>query len=131
MKYRSLTVTTSSGKSNELLSAIALGVGPDIGVRYYAATLKANGQAMRRRILPERLRQQFRMMNLLCYEFENLTPEQEEDLFARVQKGMPLNFAEKFRATRGEWQSLADLFERDFNNVMKRRSIVPCAVRSR
>ena len=59
-------------------------------------------------------------MSLLCYEFDDLTRTQEEDLFARVQKGMPLTIAEKFKATRGEWQTLADVFETDFNAVMKR-----------
>jgi hypothetical protein len=73
--------------------------------------------------MPERLQKEFRNKSLVCYEYENLQRPQEEDLFARVQKGMPLTIAEKFRATRGEWQDLADIFAHDFEDVMNGMSI--------
>ncbi|KAI9844729.1 MAG: hypothetical protein M1838_002049 [Thelocarpon superellum] len=87
---------------------------------YYQASLNhRTGQPIRnRKVLSERLKKQFREKSLICIEFDGLSREQEEDLFARVQKGMPLNPAEKFRATRGPWQEFATLFEHDFCDVM-------------
>ncbi|KAI9838943.1 MAG: hypothetical protein M1819_004151 [Sarea resinae] len=71
-----------------------------------------------RRILPETIKAAFRNKRIVCYEYEKLTHEQEEDLFARVQKGMALNTAEMMRATTGPWQSFARIYELDFPSVM-------------
>jgi hypothetical protein len=53
----------------------------------------------------------------VSFEFKDLSPEQEEDLFARVQMGVQLSAAEKMRASSGPWQELARLFVEDFPNV--------------
>jgi hypothetical protein len=53
----------------------------------------------------------------VSFEFKDLTPEQEEDLFARVQMGVQLSAAEKMRASSGPWQELAKLFVEDFPDV--------------
>lgn len=50
----------------------------------------------------------------VSFEFKDLSPEQEEDLFARVQMGVQLSIAEKIRASTGPWQELARLFVDDF-----------------
>ncbi|KAF2465892.1 uncharacterized protein BDR25DRAFT_318039 [Lindgomyces ingoldianus] len=67
-----------------------------------------------KRILPEAARKEFLGKDLVSTEFSGLTPEQEEDLFARVQMGMQLTLAEKMRASNGPWQELAKLFVDDF-----------------
>ncbi|KAI9878155.1 MAG: hypothetical protein M1830_001762 [Pleopsidium flavum] len=72
----------------------------------------------RRKILPEKIKEEFRSKQLVCYEFMNLTDAQERDLFQRVQKGIQLTKAEQFRATRGEWQTFAEMYERDFPKVV-------------
>lgn len=68
--------------------------------------------------MDEKRKKEFRQKALVCYEYAGIQRDQEEDLFARVQKGVPLKYAEKFRATHGEWQDLTNLFERDFEKVM-------------
>jgi hypothetical protein len=50
----------------------------------------------------------------VSFEFKDLSQEQEEDLFARVQMGVQLTLAEKMRASTGPWQELARLFVDDF-----------------
>ncbi|KAJ4320795.1 hypothetical protein N0V94_003207 [Neodidymelliopsis sp. IMI 364377] len=68
----------------------------------------------KKRVLPEQVRNQFLRKEFISFEYTNLSPEQEEDLFARVQMGMQLNLAEKMRASTGPWQELARLFVEDF-----------------
>lgn len=55
----------------------------------------------------------------MCIEYWELTAAQEEDLFARVQKGIPLTAAEKMRAMSGPWQELAKAFVNDFPRVFE------------
>jgi hypothetical protein len=57
--------------------------------------------------------------DFVAYQFTELTPEQEEDLFARVQMGVQLTAAEKMRAKQGPWQELAKLFVEDFPAIYK------------
>lgn len=78
----------------------------------------------RRHVWPKKNQEDFKAKEFLCYEYEGLTPEQEEDLFARVQKGIPLNPAEKLRATSGPWQDLAKRFEVEFTEVVNRKDAV-------
>lgn len=73
---------------------------------------------LRRSILPEEVKHEFRNKFIVCHEFRELQPNQEEDLFARVQLGVQLTPAEKLRGTSGPWQDHAKLFERDFNDVV-------------
>ncbi|KAH6618677.1 hypothetical protein C7974DRAFT_400627 [Boeremia exigua] len=71
----------------------------------------------RKRVLSEQQRRQFFQKEFVVFEYNNLSPEQEEDLFARVQMGVQLNLAEKMRASTGPWQELARLFVEDFPPV--------------
>ena len=68
----------------------------------------------RKRVLDEATRKQFLAKELVSIEFTGLSLKQEEELFARVQMGVPLSLAEKMRASRGPWQELARLFVDDF-----------------
>lgn len=95
--------------------------------RHYCEKEDENGHTVRsagRRILPEKIKEEFRGKQLVCYEFMNLTDAQERDLFQRVQKGIQLTKAEQFRATRGDWQTFAEMYERDFPKVVNRMSPV-------
>lgn len=71
----------------------------------------------RKRILSEQQQRQFFHKDFVTFEYNDLSPEQEEDLFARVQMGVQLNLAEKMRASTGPWQELARLFVADFPTV--------------
>jgi hypothetical protein len=71
----------------------------------------------RRRTISEQQQREFYNKEFVLTEYDNLSPEQEEDLFARVQMGMQLNLAEKMRASTGPWQELARLFVEDFDSV--------------
>lgn len=55
----------------------------------------------------------FLSKEFVSFEFKDLSPEQEEDLFARVQMGVQLSLAEKMRASSGPWQELARLYVDD------------------
>jgi len=68
-------------------------------------------------VLAEATRVQFLQKEFVSFEFTDLSPEQEEDLFARVQMGVQLTAAEKMRATTGPWQELAKMFVDDFPTV--------------
>ncbi|KAF2131080.1 hypothetical protein P153DRAFT_430331 [Dothidotthia symphoricarpi CBS 119687] len=79
----------------------------------------------RKNILSEAMQKQFLEKELVSFEFTNLSSEQEEDLFARVQMGVQLSVAEKMRAQSGPWQELARLFVDDFPSIyslMKERA---------
>jgi hypothetical protein len=58
-------------------------------------------------------------IDILTAEYSNLERRQEEDLFSRVQLGMPLTPAEKLRASSGPWQSLAIDLERNYQELME------------
>ncbi|CUS09422.1 unnamed protein product [Tuber aestivum] len=74
-------------------------------------------------ILSEDIKARFLQTDILCVEYDSLGPEQEEDLFSRVQLGVPLTPAEKLRASTGEWQTLASEIEKDYANLMKCRTV--------
>lgn len=114
-KVRSLSKRIHSSTFKRVLSS-------DIPpVRYYCERRDEDGNLAKhrgRRILPLNVKREFREKEFVCYEFVDLTPIQEEDLFARVQMGMSLTPAEKLRATNGPWQDFARLFEEDFREVV-------------
>ncbi|KAF2036311.1 hypothetical protein EK21DRAFT_96252 [Setomelanomma holmii] len=64
----------------------------------------------RRKVLSEDMQKMFLVKEFVSFEFKDLSSEQEEDLFARVQMGVQLSLAEKMRASTGPWQELARLF---------------------
>lgn len=85
----------------------------------------SNEAGRRRRILSDAVQRAFLNKDFVTYQFNGLSQEQEEDLFARVQMGMTLTAAEKMRASSGPWQELARLFVDDFPavyNLMKDRA---------
>ena len=88
--------------------------------RYYTQSINpTNGKARTdRHLLSDSLKSAFRRKTFVCYEYADLTKNQEEDLFARVQRGVCLTPAEKFRATTGEWQAFADEIEAEFKDVI-------------
>lgn len=77
----------------------------------------SNKGGQRHKVLPEATQKEFLSKDFVAYHFEELSQEQEEDLFARVQMGMQLSAAEKMRASSGPWQELAKLFVDDFPSV--------------
>jgi hypothetical protein len=76
-----------------------------------------NTSGRARNVLPEATQKAFLAKEFVSFEFTNLSPDQEEDLFARVQMGVQLTAAEKMRATTGPWQELAKVFVEDFPHV--------------
>jgi len=71
----------------------------------------------RKKLLPPKTQQLFLEKDFVVFQFTNLSSEQEEDLFARVQMGVQLSAAEKMRAKSGPWQELTKLFVQDFDVV--------------
>ncbi|KAH8105329.1 hypothetical protein BXZ70DRAFT_1004839 [Cristinia sonorae] len=52
----------------------------------------------RGKLLPEKYRKLFRNKQIVCIEYENLRPDNEREIFQRVQLGMALTKAEKLQA---------------------------------
>ncbi|PUU74802.1 hypothetical protein B9Z19DRAFT_1132544 [Tuber borchii] len=71
-----------------------------------------------KRVLPATIKARFLQTEILCVEYDSLGPEQEEDLFSRVQLGVPLTPAEKLKASTGEWQEFAADVESTYANLM-------------
>lgn len=78
-----------------------------------------------KRVLPSVTKARFLQTEILCVEYDSLGPEQEEDLFSRVQLGVPLTPAEKLKASTGEWQTFAAEVEATYANLMNCRSLYP------
>lgn len=89
---------------------------------YYTTPTKEDGsqipKAETKSILPAGQKELFAKKALLCVEYKDLTPQQEIELFQRVQLGKPLTKAEVFRASQGKWQDLARVFEREYAEVI-------------
>lgn len=79
-----------------------------------------NGESMKinKRILNDKAKRRFMQLELLCAEYSNLERKQEEDLFSRVQLGVPLTPAEKLRASSGSWQAFAIDIEKQYSELM-------------
>lgn len=74
----------------------------------------AHVQGKNKNLLSAIAQEEFLSKDFVTFEYTDLETQQEEDLFARVQMGMPLSTAEKMRATSGPWQDLARHFSNDF-----------------
>ncbi|KAH0613939.1 uncharacterized protein H6S33_005825 [Morchella sextelata] len=72
-----------------------------------------------KRLLNEKFKQHFLGQELLCAEYAALERKQEEDLFSRVQLGVPLTPAEKLRASSGAWQAFALEIEQKYPDLMQ------------
>lgn len=69
-------------------------------------------------IMPPKTRALFRNRAFCCYEFQNLSPSVEENMFQLVQRGMPLSPAEKMRALSTQWAILGKKFETDYPMIV-------------
>jgi len=78
-----------------------------------------------KRVLSSTTKSRFLQTEILCVEYDSLGPEQEEDLFSRVQLGVPLTPAEKLKASTGEWQTFASDVESTYANLMNSRNLYP------
>ncbi|TFY64727.1 hypothetical protein EVG20_g5850 [Dentipellis fragilis] len=66
----------------------------------------------RRALLPKHLLQTFANKQIVCVEYDDLTDDQEREIFQRVQLGVALTPAERMAAITGPWPS----FIRDIQN---------------
>ena len=97
--------------------------------RYYCLEEDDNGvpiKRAKRHLLPEEVKSAFRIKELLCKEYKDLSEREEREIFQRVQLGIPLTQAEAFRATQGEWQTFAQMYEQNFSKVVNRKLIFGC-----
>lgn len=69
-----------------------------------------SSSSKRNRLLQEATKRVFCEKDFLTFEYTDLSPEQEERLFGRVQMGLQLTVAEKMSASTGPWQDLAKQF---------------------
>ncbi|TGZ82450.1 hypothetical protein EX30DRAFT_305140, partial [Ascodesmis nigricans] len=76
------------------------------------------GTIKKKRVLSNHIKQMFLQKELLTAEFSALDRRQEEDLFSRVQLGMPLTPAEKLKASSGHWQTFAIQIETKFPDLL-------------
>ncbi|KAI0357156.1 hypothetical protein OH77DRAFT_1519592 [Trametes cingulata] len=60
----------------------------------------------KRVLLPKSLRQAFANKQIVCVEYDDLTDDQEREIFQRVQLGVALTAAERMQAIPGPWPAL-------------------------
>lgn len=72
--------------------------GPGKGKRYWWVLQKRTTKKSKDQELPPLERNLFNRKQIVCAEFDNLTEEQQRDIFQRVQLGMALSAAEKLQA---------------------------------
>ncbi|BFZ64241.1 hypothetical protein YB2330_005380 [Saitoella coloradoensis] len=114
-----ITRTVVDGKQRlSSIKAFMLGQIPYVGrdKKKYYYTLEGVPDR-RAKLLPEKARQKFKEQSLLCIEYKELKPEQEEDLFQRVQMGIPLTSAEKLQAVSGKWKSFIKELQAEYKRV--------------
>lgn len=70
--------------------------------------------------MPEAMKEFFRTRTFCCFEYRNLNPETEENMFQLVQRGMPLTPAEKMRAMSTEWATFTKQYEEDYAAIINR-----------
>ncbi|KAF1966281.1 hypothetical protein BU23DRAFT_330932 [Bimuria novae-zelandiae CBS 107.79] len=73
-----------------------------------------SSQKGKKNVLSPDAQKAFLENDFVTFEYTNLSRMQEEDMFGRVQMGVPLSAAEKLRAQSGPWQELAKMFVTDF-----------------
>ncbi|KAF2005211.1 hypothetical protein P154DRAFT_518746 [Amniculicola lignicola CBS 123094] len=87
------------------------------GEKWWFRVAPGSTRVNSKRVLPEAARVAFLAKEFVTFEFNELSQEQEEDLFARVQMGVQLSAAEKMRAQTGPWQELARLYVDHFPSI--------------
>ncbi|KAI8976365.1 hypothetical protein BD414DRAFT_446482 [Trametes punicea] len=60
----------------------------------------------KRNLLPKQLLQAFANKQIVCVEYEDLSDDQEREIFQRVQLGVALTIAERMQAIPGPWPTL-------------------------
>jgi hypothetical protein len=84
------------------------------GEKWWFAVTHDTPGGRNKRVLSEKDRKAFLRKEFVTFEYADLSQEQEEDLFARVQMGVQLTLAEKMRASTGPWQELARCYVDDY-----------------
>ncbi|KAI0791282.1 hypothetical protein C8Q75DRAFT_805632 [Abortiporus biennis] len=74
---------------------------PTTGKRYYYKQVGST----KRQVLPRAYAQQFAASQVMCIEYDTLSPDQEREIFQRVQLGVALTPAERMQAITGPWPS--------------------------
>jgi hypothetical protein len=70
-----------------------------------------------KRLLSEDQKEFINNVQIVNIEFETLTEEQEEDMFQRVQLGVPLNVAEKLAALSGQMLTFINELRSAYTNI--------------
>lgn len=60
----------------------------------------------RRKLLPKQLIHQFANKQIVCVEYSDINPDQEREIFQRVQLGVALTPAERMQAIVGPWPTI-------------------------
>lgn len=82
---------------------------------YYSDPTGRGGKSAK--LLSEEDREFFNNIQIVNIEFEHLTDEQEEDMFQRVQLGVPLTVAEKLAALTGMIPSFINDVRKSYKNI--------------
>lgn len=85
---------------------------PNVKGRYYYCDNKTASSRIQK--IPEDVKRRFEDTELLCIEYTGLTRADQEELFSRVQKGVPLRPSEKMQATTGPLQDFARELIREY-----------------
>ncbi|KIY69511.1 hypothetical protein CYLTODRAFT_393694 [Cylindrobasidium torrendii FP15055 ss-10] len=67
------------------------------------------------KILDEKTRTRFEMLQIFCVEYDSISEDQEREIFQRVQNGMPLTPQERLQAYNGEYPS----FIREVQHILE------------
>lgn len=67
---------------------------------------KLNRAYARRKLLPKQLVHQFSNKQIVCVEYSDINPDQEREIFQRVQLGVALTPAERMQAIVGPWPTI-------------------------
>lgn len=67
---------------------------------------KPSATNARRKLLPKQLLHQFANKQIVCVEYSDINPDQEREIFQRVQLGVALTPAERMQAIVGPWPTI-------------------------
>ncbi|KAG1878967.1 hypothetical protein F4604DRAFT_1755235 [Suillus subluteus] len=67
---------------------------------------KPSARNARRKLLPKQLIHQFSNKQIVCVEYSDINPDQEREIFQRVQLGVALTPAERMQAIVGPWPTI-------------------------
>lgn len=86
--------------------------------KWYFKEPQTTDKKRRLKLLTVQVQKTFLCKTLTYCKFAGLSRAQQEDLFRRVQLGLPLSLAERLRAQTGPWQGLAKQFEKNFEEIL-------------